>query len=77
MHARYVNPDSVLDRRFMMELSEDEEKRVKEILNELTEILCGSGFAIEQPELTLSPKRDYHFTVYSGFNTTYEFGYHY
>ena len=74
MIAEYIDPDSCIDRRFMMKLSKDEEKRVMEILNELTNILGGSGFSIEQPELTLSERRDYHFTVYCGFNTSYVFG---
>ena len=77
MHAEYINPDSCFDRRYRVKLSEDEEKRVIEILNELTHIFGGSGFAMELPELTLSENRDYHFTVYGGINTSHEFGFHY
>ena len=54
------------------ELSEIEQNRVYELLNELKEIFNAEGVGFI-PEMTMKPKTDYTIKIYNGDNIGYRF----
>ena len=64
----------VFDTRYNLELSDNEQERLKEILKELQEMFMADGVSFDIPELTISDRRDYTITIHGGINTAHTFG---